>query len=179
MTVPVKRAIVAGVVLLILVGLFSLTLGRELLAGRQPSLRSFSLIHFVGYLPGHFFLPIPVEVLVPYYLQEGYPGGILVAVAIGTALLAQLLGYGLGYLFSEKVINQVIGPSRYARAAVHVNRYGAWAILAFNLLPLSSPTLVLVAGMLRYRLDRTLLVSAVGLTVKYTAISLFFRSLSW
>ena len=161
------RAIVAGLMLLVAVSLVSTTLGRDLLAGRQPTLGSFSLIHFAGYL---FFLVMPVEVLVPYYLAEGYPGMTLVVIAVPTAIAAQLIDFGIGYLLSSSIIDKVIGRRKYQRAERAIHRYGPGAIFAFNLLPLSSPTLLLAAGMVRFPLKRAVLFSAIGLSLKYVVI---------
>jgi membrane protein YqaA with SNARE-associated domain len=161
------RALVIVLMLAIIVTLVSITLGRELMAGRQPTLESFSLIHFGGYL---FFLVMPVEILVPYYLAEGHQAGVLVFVAIATAMAAQLIDYGIGYLLSDRVINTLVGPKRYARARHAINDYGRWAVLLFTLLPLSSPTLLLAAGIVRFRLGLAVTYSLVGLSLKYVAI---------
>jgi membrane protein YqaA with SNARE-associated domain len=157
------RALVIVLMLAIIVTLVSITLGRELMAGRQPTLESFSLIHFGGYL---FFLVMPVEILVPYYLAEGHQAGVLVFVAIATAMAAQLIDYGIGYLLSDRVINTLVGPKRYARARHAINDYGRWAVLLFTLLPLSSPTLLLAAGIVRFRLGLAVTYSLVGLSGK-------------
>lgn len=162
-----------GVVLMLIaiIAIISLTLGREIVSGRQPGLWSFSTIHFAGHL---FFLLMPVEALVPFYQAEGHPGAILVGLAVATALGAQLIDYGIGYLLSDRIINDVLGRQRYARIHVRIDKYGGWAIFFFNLLPLSSPNILLVAGMVRFSTVRTFAISATGLTAKYLGIVYLF-----
>ena len=73
-----SRVAAVPIIVIMLVAIIAIvgsTLGREIMAGRQPGLVSFGLIHFAGYL---FFLLMPVEILVPLYLAEGHPGLVLI-----------------------------------------------------------------------------------------------------
>ena len=149
----------------------SSTLGREIMAGRQPGLWSFSIIHFAGYL---FFLLMPVEALVPYYQAEGHAGIVLVGLSIATAVVAQTIDYGIGRVLSEKVLS-MIGHKKYDRFKGRIDRYGGWAIFTFSLLPLSSPNVLLVAGMVRFNTVYALTISVAGLAAKYLAIVYLFR----
>jgi membrane protein YqaA with SNARE-associated domain len=152
--------ITAGIAII----LVSTTLGREIYAGRTPTLTSFALVHFAGYL---FFLLMPVEALVPIYQAEGHGAGVLVLLAVGTALIAQAIDYGIGRAVREPVIHELIGAARYTRFRETIQRWGGLAVLFFNLFPLSSPNMLLVAGITRYSAPRAFMFSAVGLTVKY------------
>lgn len=155
--------------------LVSTTLGRALYEGHSPSLTSFALIHFAGYL---FFLLMPVEALVPIYQGEGHAGSTLIVVAVGTAIAAQLIDYGIGRSVSEGAIHELIGEKRYTRFKGTIDKWGGWAILFFNLLPLSSPNMLLVAGMTRYSARRAFFYSAIGLTGKYLAIVYAYDTVS-
>ena len=54
-----KRSVIGAVIMLVvIIAIVGSTLGREIMAGRQPGLVSFGLIHFAGYL---FFSLMPVE----------------------------------------------------------------------------------------------------------------------
>lgn len=163
-----KRRII-GVLVTAVVAIFlvSSTLGREIYAGRSPGIASFALIHFAGYL---FFLLMPVEALVPVYQAEGHAGATLILIAVGTALAAQAIDYGIGRAVSEDAIHKLIGEGRYTRFQATIQKWGGWAILFFNLFPLSSPNMLLVAGMSRFSALRALFYSLAGLTAKYTAI---------
>lgn len=163
------RARVIGIGLTALIAIFfvSSTLGRAIYAGQSPGLASFAGIHFAGYL---FFLLMPVEALVPIYEAEGHAGNTLIAIAVGTALLAQTIDYGIGRMFSEQVIDNMIGQKRYDRFNATIEKWGGSAIFFFNLLPLSSPNMLLVAGIVKYNAPKALLISAAGLLAKYSAI---------
>jgi membrane protein YqaA with SNARE-associated domain len=161
------RIIAVLITALIAILVVSATLGREIYAGRSPSLTSFALIHFAGYL---FFLLMPVEALVPIYQAEGHRGGLLMGVAVLTALAAQAIDYGIGRLVSEAAVHKLIGVERYTRFKGMIARWGGWAILLFNLFPLSSPNMLLVAGIARFSAVRSFLYSLLGLTVKYAVL---------
>jgi membrane protein DedA with SNARE-associated domain len=173
----VSRTRVFGVLLTAVIAIFlvSATLGRAIYSGQSPGITSFALIHFAGYL---FFLLMPVEALVPIYQGEGHSGTLLIGVAVATAIVAQVIDYAIGRSVSEGAINEVIGEKRYLRFKATIEKWGGWAILLFNLMPLSSPNMLLVAGMTRYSARRAFLYSAIGLTAKYAAIVFAFDSVS-
>jgi len=170
------RMTMAVVTALVAILLVSTTVGREIYAGRTPTLLSFGIIHFAGYL---FFLLMPVEALIPVYQAEGHPEVLLVTLAVSTALAAQAIDYGIGRAFSQRVIDDVIGEARYDRFRAKIERWGGWAILFFNLLPLSSPNMLLVAGIVRYSARRAFLFSLVGLIGKYVGMIYLFDAVTW
>ena len=176
MTKTKRRIIGLFLTALIAIALVSTTLGREIYAGRSPGLTSFGLIHFAGYL---FFLLMPVEALIPIYLAEGHPGPVLVLLAVSTAITAQAIDYGIGRAVSDPVIHDLLGEKRYTKFKATIEKWGGWAILFFNLLPLSSPNMLLVAGMTRYSARRAFLYSTLGLTAKYLALVYLFDAASW
>jgi len=170
-----KRVVISLGMLLLATVVGSLTIGRSIYLGKQPGLIAFSLVNFSGYL---FFLLMPVEVLIPFYLAEGHSGVLLIILAVSTAIVAEFIDYGIGYLASEKIIFGLIGEKRYGKAEKHIHAYGGWAILVFNLFPLSSSVLSLAAGMVRFNFKKFIVFSIIGLLVKYIAIVYIF-SLFW
>lgn len=155
-----------------IVSLVSVTLGPALYGGRQPDLGSFALVHFAGYL---FFLLMPVEALVPYYQSEGHASTTLIVLAVGTALLAQAIDYWVGRSVSLDAVARMLGRKRFERYLRIVERWGAWAIFIFNLLPLSSPNMLLVAGISRFSAIKAFMLSLAGLLLKYVAIVAIVR----
>lgn len=166
-----KKIILSLVMLLVITIILSATIGRQISTGRTPDLYSFATVHFAGYL---FFLLMPVEALVPYYLSQAHSGLVLVVIALATAMFAQFFDYLIGRLASDRIINGLIGQKRLQRAEGFIERYGPWTILLFNLSPLSSPIVVAAAGAIRFGLYRTMLYSFMGLVVKYLAIVYLF-----
>ena len=171
-----RRILLTVLMLVVCVAIISTTLGREVFAGRQPGLTSFTIVHFAGYL---FFLLMPVEALLPYYMAEGHRGGVLIVLAVVTALLAQVIDYTIGRLLAEPVALKVIGETRYERLRRWVDRWGSAAIFVFNLFPLSSPNMLLVAGMTRFSVVRTFAYSGLGLILKYIGIVYVFDATGW
>ena len=173
-----KRGRVIAVLLtaVVAIGLVSTTLGRAIYAGQTPGLGSFAAIHFAGYL---FFLLMPVEALMPIYQAEGHAESTLIAIALATAAAAQVIDYFIGRAVGDRVIDELIGEERYQGFKAKIDRWGGWAILFFNLFPLSSPNMLLVAGMVRYNVWRTFAFSSLGLLGKYVAIIYIFDAASW
>jgi|SRR3989344_4458691 len=153
--------------------LISVTLGKTLLEGQESTLKSFILLHFGGYL---FFLIMPVEALVPYYTGIGYNKFLILILALITAILAQLLDYGIGRLTSHDIITKLIGKKKFERGKKYIDNYGLWALFFFNLLPISSPILTLIAGMMRVNLKKVLYYSIPGLLIKYLVLIYFWHS---
>jgi membrane protein DedA with SNARE-associated domain len=117
---------------------------------------------------------MPVEVAFVYYLQGEINVIALNAVAIGTALFSQTIDYLIGLSVSNKFIDRLIGRRRYEKAETNIEKYGNLTIIVFNALPLSSPVISLAAGMLRHNPRNTLICTAIGLLIKYTALTLIF-----
>jgi membrane protein DedA with SNARE-associated domain len=150
----------------------SLTVGRDIYYGsRDEGLLSFGIVNACGYL---FFLFMPVEVAFVYYLQGEISVLALNAVAIGTALFSQVIDYLIGFSFSNKFIDSLIGRRRYEKAEKQIEKYGNFTIFIFNVLPLSSPVISLAAGMIRHPARNALICTVSGLLGKYIVLTLVF-----
>ncbi len=168
--VKLSKIIIFCVTIVIAVLVISFTVGREMYEGRSDSILSFGVVHFAGYL---FFLLMPVEVAFVYYLSF-YKEIELIGVALGTAFVAQMIDYFIGYSFSLKFIHNFVGEKRLAKTEKHIRKYGNLTIFIFNLFPLSSPVIALVAGMLKYKFKDLVIYSVAGLILKYVILSLIF-----
>ena len=161
--------VVAGAV--VGISLLSVLLRNAIIGGDDITLWTFSLAHFAGYL---FFIISPVEILYLHMLGEEHAIVTLFLLALGTGVVAQGLDYGIGYAFSRSVIDNVIGERKYNRSLKRIDQYGGMTIFFFCLFPLSSPIIVLVAGMIRYPLRWTLFFSFTGLGLKYLLLAWLF-----
>lgn len=167
-----KRAkkMIAVLTIIAAILIISLTVGREIYEGKSESLTGFVVVHFAGYL---FFLLMPVEMAFIYYLSF-YPEIELIGIALATAFLAQVIDFLIGYSFNYKFILSLVGKTRIENAESYIQKYGNLTIFLFNLLPLSSPVIVLVAGMLKYSFKDLVIYSMLGLVIKYAALALIF-----
>lgn len=152
--------------------LISLTLGRDIIAGTKLTLASFAIVNFAGYL---FILLMPVEALVPVYVAQGFSSFSLISIALLTAMVAQVINYTVGKLMSEEVIHGLIGEKRFKKLHGRIIDYGIWAILLFNLFPLASSVLSLIAGMVKFGMKRLLFYTFIGLFIKYVILVLIFN----
>jgi membrane protein DedA with SNARE-associated domain len=150
----------------------SLTIGRDIYYGYEgQGMLSFAIVNFAGYL---FFLIMPVELAFIFYVSEGANLWALNGIAMGTALLSQSIDYLIGYTFSSKIINKLIGKERYLKAESQIRKYGNITIVVFNALPLSSPVISLSAGMLKHRVKDAIFYTFLGLLLKHLALTLIF-----
>lgn len=168
--VNLSKVIIFCATIIVAVLIVSFTVGKEMYEGKSNSMFSFGAVHFAGYL---FFLLMPVEAAFIYYLSF-YTKFKLIGVALGTAFVAQLIDYLIGYSFSLKFIHNFVGEKRLIKAEKYIKRYGNLTIFIFNLFPLSSPVIALVAGMLKYKFKDLVIYSLFGLILKYLILSLIF-----
>ena len=153
------------------VAIASLTIGRELYGAKEHTLLSFAIINLSGYL---FFIFMPVELAFIYYLSTDLSVVLLNLVAVGTAIFSQAVDYYIGRSFSKQIIDRLIGRQRYEKAESEIRKYGNIAIFVFNLLPLSSPVILLAAGMLKHRVKEAFAFSFAGLLLKYLLMTALF-----
>lgn len=170
--INIRHIIVVVFLLILMTVIGSLTIGRDIYESNEKSMLSFAIVNFSGYL--FFFLFMPVELAFIYYLRTGYDPFILNMVAIGTAFASQVIDYLIGYFFSAGIIDRLIGQKRYEKAEDEIRKYGNWTLFLSNLLPLSSPVISLAAGMLKYRVKKTLFYSLAGMVCRYLLLTLIF-----
>jgi len=170
--IDIKRAIVVTFVVLLTTVIVSLTIGRDIYENNEESLMSFAIVNFTGYL--FVFLLMPVELAFIFYLRSGYDPITLNLVAIATAFASEAIDYLIGYFFSAGIIDRLIGRKRYEKAEDEIRKYGNWALLVSNTLPLSSPVISLAAGMLKYRIREVVFYSLAGIVLRYLLLSLIF-----
>jgi membrane protein YqaA with SNARE-associated domain len=159
------------IILMAIIG--SLTIGRDIYESGEKSLYSFGIVNFFGYL--FVFFLMPMELAFIFYLRTGYDPVMLNLVAVFTAIASQTIDYLIGYFFSTRIIDQLIGRKRYEKAEDEIRRYGNWTLFFSNLLPLSSPIISLAAGMLKYRVKDALIYSTVGMICRYLLLTLLFH----
>jgi membrane protein YqaA with SNARE-associated domain len=170
--IDVKRLVVFVFLITLTTIIASMTIGRDIYESNEMSMVSFAIVNFFGYLI--FFLFMPVELAFIFYLRTGYDPLMLNILAISTAMSSQIIDYLIGYFFSAGIIDRLIGRKRYEKAEDEIRKYGNWALLLSNLLPLSSPIISLAAGMLKYRVKEALFFSFVGMVCRYLLLTLIF-----
>ena len=168
----IVRIFIAGLFMIAAIVIASLTVGRDIYNGsRDEGLLSFAIVNLSGNL---FFLIMPVEVAFIYYLSGDINVWILIAVAASTSVVAQIINYLIGLMFSRDVINRLIGKRQYVKAEDRIRKYGNIIIFLFNLTPVSSDVISLAAGMIKYRIKDALIFTVSGLILKYVLLTLIF-----
>lgn len=168
----IRKIIIYVLLVTLMTVIASLTIGKDIYQYNENGLFSFAFVNFAGYL--FVFLLMPMELAFVLYLRTGYDPIMLNVVAVCTAMAAQTVDYLVGYYFSTKVIDQLIGRRRYEKAEAEIHKYGNMALFFSNLLPLSSPVISLAAGMLKYRVKDALIYSLCGMILRYLLLTLIF-----
>ena len=162
-----------------IVGFLGLILGSTILflplldtflTGEAINIQQYALINFTSYL---FFTMTFIELLFAQMIRLGENPLILVPIAVITSMLALTVDYLIGYFFSKSFLSRIIKKNKLEKYEKRIEKYGNPAIFIFNVLPLSSPMLTLAAGLIRYDYKKLLFYSLLGLTIKYSAISIF------
>lgn len=164
-------AIIIGIAILSLLIELGLNFSNFYVLAKSPV--TFSVLNFAGHL---FFVVLPgEEIMFLYFLSTGINAWLVLALAVMTAIGAQAIDYFIGKTASTQIIDRLVKPQKLKIAESYVNRYGALVIFFFNLTPLSSPIMLLAAGILRYDFRKAMIWSLAGLTVKYVALIMFFK----
>ncbi len=166
-----KKIIWSIIVILLFIVTLSYIANNIIFTEKPASLFDFALVNFGSYL---FFLLMPTEILYSYYIISGYNALAMILTAVVTAALAQIIDYEIGKYFSSKVIDGFISRKKYNRYNHLIHRWGGPVIFLFCLSPLSSPILLLVAGIIKFGLKKSLIWSIPGLTIKYIFLALVF-----
>ncbi len=170
-----KSLILKSIGIFLIILALSLSIGDTLIDQRKPTIESFAFLHTLGY---QFYLLIPVELLFLYYISEGHNAIFLTILAIGTAIISQMIDYLIGLLASKKIINNYIGINRYEKIKRNLGgRYKDLIIFFFNLTFLSSPIIAAMAGIMRIKTKEFLLYSFLGLTTKYIILAIAYFQL--
>jgi len=170
--VNIRHIIIITFLVILMMLIASMTIGKDIYENNKNGILSFAIVNFSGYL--FFFLLMPIELAFIFYLHTGYDPLMLNLVAITTAITAEIIDYLIGYYFSTGIIDRLIGQIRYEKAKAEIHKYGNWALLLGNLLPVASPVIALAAGMLKYRVKNALFFSLCGMILRYALLTLLF-----
>jgi membrane protein YqaA with SNARE-associated domain len=130
-------------------------------------------VFYVTFLGDLFFNPIPPEVYFYGALLKGAPHIPLSVAALIGCMLAHVVNYLIGRRFSVFFIHLASKKSLYKTRRA-VNKYGGYAVLIFNILPLPSPLLTFALGIARYKVSRLFVFLFIGNVIKHAAIVAFF-----
>jgi membrane protein YqaA with SNARE-associated domain len=120
---------------------------------------------------GLFFVPVPLELVFLTFLKAGHTPWLLVFIYILGLFIAYTLNYLIGGMLTE-VSKKIISYKRFYRSKGFINKYGAWGVFIFNVLPLPSQPLAAILGVFRYNKVKFYVYAISGQIIKYTAIVL-------
>ncbi|MEK6918622.1 MAG: VTT domain-containing protein [Nanoarchaeota archaeon] len=130
------------------------------------TLKGLFYAHFIG---GIFVIPSPDEVIFYYALIKGNPYLLSLLAAVAGYMLAQVINYFLGKKLSN-IILQLVSKKKVYSSRRLANRYGAWGVFIFNLLPLPAPLLTFALGIAKYNFTRLFLLTLAGKVTKYLVL---------
>ncbi len=130
--------------------------------------------HFLG---GLFFVPSVEEFIFYFGLVRGNPIVISFILAYVGYILAQLFNYYVGTKLSSFVFH-IIPKRRMYKTRRFVNKYGAFGIFFFNLIPSPAPLLTLALGIANYNKYRLFIFITLGKALKYLVIIMIYKTIS-
>ena len=130
-------------------------------------------ISFTGSL---FFLFAPIEIFFLLSLEKGAPILILLFFTLAGIIPAHLINYFIGLKFGNPILN-FMSKKKVYKLRRKINKYGIYAILLFNMLPLPSDLLTFGLGITKYNTARLFLFLIIGNLIKLGFIILLFSGL--
>jgi membrane protein YqaA with SNARE-associated domain len=115
-----------------------------------------AVLGLVSFLESSCF-PIPPDAfLVPLVLADRQRAWRFATVATVCSVLGGLLGYGIGFYFSETIGRWIIhlygSPTAYASLQAAFAKYGVWIILIKGLTPIPYKLVTITAGIAKFDL---------------------------
>jgi len=121
---------------------------------------------------GLFFLPIPIELTFFAFLGSGEISSWLVILLFLAGLIVSFtIDYWIGEKLSE-LSKKMIGYKKFYKMKGTLNKYGAFAVLGFNALPLPAQPFATVLGVFKYNRVKFYTMSILGQGIKLTVITL-------
>jgi len=120
---------------------------------------------------GIFVAPIPLELIFIKFLKSQNP---LILVLV-FYILGLIISYSINYFIGARLTNlskKIISVKKFYKTKGFINRYGAWAIFIFNVLPLPSQILSVVLGVFNYNKAKFYVFFISGQIIKYAAITI-------
>ncbi len=121
---------------------------------------------------GLFFIPIPIEITFIAYLTSGMINPFIV---IGLFLIGMIISFTVDYWVGERLSGfskKLIGYKKFYNMKVKLNKYGAFAVLGFNVLPLPAQPFAALLGVFKYNKAKFYSMSILGQGIKLTLITL-------
>lgn len=127
-------------------------------------------VFYSSSIGGLFFIFMPLEILFIRFVQNNslllvfpvYIGGLFIA-------------YSLNYLIGSKLsgsAKRLISPKKFYKSKSILNKYGKWAIFAFNAVPLPSQALAAILGVFNYNKTRFYVFFLAGQLVKLVGLTI-------
>ena len=133
-------------------------------------------LFYLSFTGAFFFLFAPVELFFVIGLRHGNPVLISIFYVLAGMIPAHAVNYFVGSRFGSIILNFVSKKKVYGIRR-KINKYGPYAILFFNILPLPADILTLALGMTKYNIIRLYTFMISGAIIKFTAIALFYKSI--
>ncbi|HLC31799.1 MAG TPA: VTT domain-containing protein [Candidatus Nanoarchaeia archaeon] len=127
--------------------------------------------HFIG---GIFFVPSADELIFYYGLSKGSPPFLLLIFALTGYMLSQVVNYFLGEKIGPHLMH-FISKKKVYKTRRFVNKYGAYGIIIFNILPFPAPLLTFALGIAKYNKYRLYFLMLITKTIEYLAIIAIFK----
>lgn len=122
---------------------------------------------------GLFFVTVPIEIMYLLFLQKGNSAIILIPIYLTGLIISYSINYFIGLKLNH-LAKRLISYKRFYKIKSQVNKYGAWAVFFFNIIPLPSQPLAAVLGVFRYDKFRFYFFFIMAQFLKYVWITLAY-----
>jgi len=128
-------------------------------------------IFYVAFIGGLFFLFTPIDPVYIGGLLKGNFSPVYAFAMFSGLFLSYCINYIIGFRFS-KASRNLISAKEFYKTKVLLNRFGNLAIIFMNMLGFGAQQLIFVLGVFRYNKLRTIVLSVIGILIRYTILTL-------
>ena len=133
-------------------------------------------LFYYNFLGGLFFVPSIEEFIFYFALVRGNPIVVSFILSYVGYILAQVFNYYLGTKLSSFIFH-IVSKRKMYKTRRFVNKYGAYGIFFFNLIPSPAPLLTLALGIAKYNKYRLFIFITLGKALKYLAIIIIYKAI--
>ncbi|MFC1697735.1 YqaA family protein [Nanoarchaeota archaeon] len=120
-----------------------------------------------------FFLPIPLEALYFFYLNEGIFIPFLLVITVSGIVLGQIFNYGFGRIFTF-LLKFIAKEKTQEKVKTYLDKYGGVTILTVHIIPVPYQIINFVTGGFKYPFKKWIKFVLIGMIIKHIAMAVIF-----
>jgi len=137
----------------------------------QITKKTYLGLFYASFFGAIFFITIPVELIIIYYISLGYNIIIIGLITTVASVLGLFVNYLIGLMLGKKIMKWILKDT-YDKIKVWNDKYGGFFIFAGSFLPSPIEIACVIFGTTKYSIKKFFIYSTLGRILK--TVALFF-----